>query len=132
MTDKAVFRLVHDRARSLAVDAVTRAEDGYFVTISPPTRSLDQNAKLHALLTDIVRSGFKYQGRTFSLEDWKAILVSAHGIETKHPGVVIPGLAGEFVTLREPTSKMSVERAASLITFIEAFCDQNAIPRREV
>ncbi len=117
--------------RPFAVSAVARAPLGFAVIVQPSTRSLSQNAAIHALIYDIVKARFKFRERTWNMEDWKRILSSAHDIETGHKSRVIPGLHDEFVTLYEATSKMSVPRAASFITFLKAFCDQNQIPRRE-
>ena len=44
MAEKRVFKLVHAQARRLAVETVQTAPDGYCVTVSEPTRSLEQNA----------------------------------------------------------------------------------------
>lgn len=131
MSEKATFRLVHAKSRELALQAVTKAEDGSVVTVGPPTRNLEQNAKLHALLADIVKSGFEFRGYKWDITDWKCILVSAHGIETKAPAANVVGLNGELVQLGERTSEMSVARMTSLIEFIQAFIDQNGIARRD-
>jgi hypothetical protein len=38
-----------------AIQAIKDAPDGYVVEIKEPTRKLSQNAKFHAILTDISR-----------------------------------------------------------------------------
>jgi len=50
MAEKRVFKLVHTQARRLAVEAVQTAPEGYCVTVSEPTRSLDQNAAMWPIL----------------------------------------------------------------------------------
>ncbi len=57
MTDKHIFRLAHDQAHGLALDSVKTAPEGYIVTIQEPTRTLDQNAALHAAISDIAKKG---------------------------------------------------------------------------
>jgi hypothetical protein len=125
------FRLVNDRVRANAIVAIRNAEDGSRVSISEPSRSLDQSAKFHAICRDIARSGFKWAGKPRKAEEWKAILISGHSVATGRPGEVVPGIEGEFVAIRESSARMNVSRAASLITYVLAFCDGNGIPLTE-
>ena len=54
VSDSPPFRLfVHARAREL-VAAACGAPDGYVVTVKEETRNLEQNARLRAMLADIV------------------------------------------------------------------------------
>ncbi|MDP9572425.1 UNVERIFIED_ORG: hypothetical protein J2W66_002918 [Agrobacterium larrymoorei] len=55
------------------------------------------------------------------------LLVSGHTKATQGEVDFVPGLEGEFVNIRESTSRMSVTRAASLITYALAFCDSNGV-----
>lgn len=121
-----MWRLVHQEARRRAVQGVLDAPEGYVVTIKPPTRNLDQNAKLHALLTDISKQ-VPYGGKMRSMETWKAIMVSAHAIATEEPTEVVCGIEGEFLNLRESTAKMSVARMSSLIEYATAWCASNNV-----
>ena len=50
MAEKLVFKLAHAQARRGALEAVETAPDGYCVTVSEPTRSLDQNAAMWPIL----------------------------------------------------------------------------------
>lgn len=124
---KQTFILINDRVRQNALAAFHHAEEGAVVTIGPKSRSLDQNAKLHAILTDVARSPIEWAGRRRTMEEWKAIMISGHSVATGHGGEVIPGLEGEFVAIRESSASMSVARAASLITYLLAFCDMNGV-----
>lgn len=131
MSDRQTFILINDRVRSNAFTALRNAPDGYVVTLAPKTRSSDQNAKFHAICQDIARSGMKFAGKPRDRDTWKAILISGHAVATGSAGEVLPGLEGEFVAIRESSAKMSVGRAASLITYVLAFCDMNEIPLTE-
>jgi hypothetical protein len=91
------------------------------------TRSLDQNAKFHALLEDIAKSGFKWAGKPRTAAEWKVLLVSGHAMATKEGMEVVSGLEGEFVNIRESTATMSKKRGASLIEYTQAFCATNGI-----
>jgi hypothetical protein len=119
---KRVFILAHDLARQRAIDAVGMAPEGFSVTIAEPRRNLDQNAKFHAICTDIARSGLEWAGKRRTADQWKVLLVSGHAVATKEGAEMVPGLEGEFVNVRESTALMSVRRAASLIEYALAFC----------
>lgn len=121
-----MWRLVHQEARRRAVQAVLDAQEGFVVTIKPPTRNLEQNAKLHALLGEL-SAQVPYGGKMRSIDTWKAILVSAHAIATNEPTEIVAGLEGEFFNLREATSKMSVARMSSLIEYAVAYCAMNNV-----
>lgn len=108
--------------RENACRAILLAEPGYVVTIAEPTRSGEQNAKLHALLSDLAKSPLTWAGKRRTLDEWKMLMVSAHSVATQQPGEVIPGIEGEFVAIRESTASMGVARASSLIEYVLAFC----------
>jgi hypothetical protein len=131
MTEKQKFRLINDRVRDNAMKELFRAPEGYVVTIAPPTRSSEQNAKLHAILHDLARSNLTWAGKRRKLEEWKQIMVSAHSVATGSGGEVIPGVEGEFVAIRESTAHMSVSRASSLIEYLLAFCAENGVELTE-
>jgi L-asparaginase II len=128
---KRVFRLVHAEARRRALECVSQAPEGYAVTVAEPTRNGEQNAKFHALCSDLAKSGLLWAGKRRSLEDWKAILVSGHAVATKQQGEVIPGIEGEFVAIRESTAAMSVRRSSSLIEYTLAFMAMNGVNQLE-
>ena len=127
MSDRQLFRLVHVQARAGAIKAIHDAPDGQIVTIAPPKRSLEMNAKFHALCDDIARSGFQWAGKVRSAADWKVLLVSAHAVATKDAGEIVPGIEREFVMLRESTAQMSKARGSSLIEYTVAFCAMHSI-----
>lgn len=131
MTDRQTFRLINTHVRENAAKAVRSAPEGYAVIVRPPTRTLDQNAKLHALLSDLAASPMKWAGKRRTMDEWKAITISGHSVATDHPGEVIPGIEGEFVAIRESSASMSVARAASLIDYIEAFCVSHGVELHE-
>ncbi|TWG90365.1 NinB protein [Mesorhizobium sp. J18] len=131
MGSRKTFVLINDRVRNNALEAVRYAAEGYVVTIAQPTRSSEQNAKLHALLSDLARSDLKWAGKRRSMEEWKALIISGHAVATKQGGEVVPGLEGEFVAIRESSASMSVSRAASLIEYLTAFCVANGVELRE-
>lgn len=124
---KKQFILAHPVARQRAIDAVRDAPDGYAVTVSEPARNLEQNAKFHAICTDLSRSGLQWMGKERSAAQWKVLLVSGHAVATKEEVEMVPGLEGEFVNVRESTALMSKRRGSSLIEYSIAFAASHGI-----
>ena len=95
--------------RQMAVQTVLSAPDGYyFQPPKEPTRSLDANAKLHAMLGDISRQQ-RWMGQQLSIDDWKRLLVDAWARqEGGHSARVVPSLDGQgVVTLGAQTRNMA-------------------------
>lgn len=126
MTDTRHFRLVHDEARQRAIQAIKDAPDGYLCKIRPPTRSLDQNAKLHALFSDLAEQCTHF-GRKLTADQWKVLMISGHSIATGLGADMIPGLEGEYVNVRESSANMTVARMSSLIEYIHAYMAEHAV-----
>lgn len=114
-------------ARQRAVEAVIHAPEYYVVTISEPSRTLDQSAKFHAICTDLAKSSLVWAGKPRTAEQWKLLLISGHSIATKQGADMVPGLENEFVNLRESTASMSKARLSSLIEYALAFCAHHGV-----
>lgn len=121
------YILVHDEARRRAVQAVQDAPHGYAVIIKPATRSLEMNAKFHAMCSEIAKSGITWAGKARTPDQWKVLLVSGHAVATKEACEVLPGLEGEFINIRESTALMSKKRGSSLIEYTAAFMAANEV-----
>ena len=83
--------------------------------ITPPTRSLDQNARLWAMLSDVARS-VVWHGRTLSSDEWKCIFSAALKRQD-----VVPGIDGGFVVMAQSTSQMTIKEMTDLQELITAF-----------
>ena len=129
--NRRVFVLAHDAARRAATRAIEEAPEGYVVEVRPRTRNLEQNAKFHAICSDMARAGAEWAGKARTAEQWKVLLVSGHSVATQGSAEIIPGIEGEFVNIRESTALMSKARAASLISYATAYCADKGIPLRE-
>ena len=79
------------------------------------TRTLDQNAKMWAVLTDIAKQ-VEWYGQMLKPEEWKHIL-SASLKKQK----AVPGIDGGFVVHGLSTSKMTVSEMRDLIELSHAF-----------
>ena len=122
---KQIFILAHQQARRNAIAAIEAAPENYRVEIRQRTRSLDQNAKFHAICFDLARAGIEWAGKQRTTDEWKVLLVSAHAVATKEGAEIVPGLEGEFVNIRESTARMTKARSSSLIEYATAWCALN-------
>lgn len=116
-----LFKL-NPTSRPYAVECVQNAPDGYVVKVNEPTRSLDQNAKFHAICHDLERLRAVWAGKPRKAPEWKVLLVSGHAVATKLGAEIVPGLEGEFVNIRESTARMTKARSSSLIEYTLAWC----------
>jgi len=125
--EKMIFRFVHKEARRRAAEFCMTSPDGTIAEFKDASRTLDQNAKFHAICSDVAKSGAKWMGKMRTADQWKVLFVSGHAIATGLGAEVIPGLEGEFVNIRESTAKMSKKRGSSLIEYVLAWCAENDI-----
>ena len=85
------------------------------LTIEQEKRSLPQNSKLWAMLSEVSQQ-VKWHGEKLSPEDWKHIFSAALKKQR-----IVPGIDSGFVVLSQSTSKMNVSEMADLIELIFAF-----------
>jgi hypothetical protein len=95
--------------------AMTFAGHRMVVEVKQEKRSLAQNARLWAMLTDISRQ-VDWYGQKLTPEDWKHIFTAALK-KTR----AVPGIDGGIVVLGQSTSKMTKAEMAELQTLMEAF-----------
>lgn len=97
------------------------------------TRSLEQNAMLHAICEDIARQR-QWAGRWIDKEGWKRLLVDAWArSENRQQGDLVPSLDGaSVVNLAVQTRTMSIGDMADLITFAQAWAIDNDVALRDV
>ncbi len=120
MAEKRVFKMVHAQARRGALEAVQNAPDGYCVTVSEPTRSLDQNAAMWPLLqafADQLQWPVNGQMVWMTADEWKDVLSAAFRRECVR---VAMGLEGGMVMLGSRTSKFGVREMSDFIEFLHA------------
>lgn len=116
-----IFRLVHATARQRAQEAVKSAPDGYVVRISEPSRTLEQNDALHAILTDISKS-WQWAGMWLTVEEWKRLMVAAWMRATGRNVRLVPALDGQgFDALYQRTSKLGKAEMSELLDFVQAW-----------
>lgn len=123
--DKRTFKLVHVTARRLAVREVETAPDGYCVTVSEPTRSLDQNAAQWPYL-----AGFAQQKQLcingamqwVTDDDWKDVLTACWNGEMR-----MAAFDGKVIMLPQRTSTMGKKVFSEWLEFLIAMAAQSGV-----
>jgi hypothetical protein len=95
--------------------------------VKPSTRSVEQNALLHALLTDISKQ-VVWAGSKRSPTIWKRLLVAAWCRAHNEQVELLPAIDGHGVDIVfRRTSQMTSGEITSLIDFIHAWCNENGV-----
>ena len=122
---KRVYIMAHESARRNAIQAVQDAPDGYAVTISEPTRSLDQNAAQWPYL-----AGFAEQKQLcvngvmqwVTDEDWKDVLTGCWQGEMR-----MAVFDGKVIMLPQRTSSMGKKVFSDWLEFLIAMAAQSGV-----
>lgn len=120
MTGNTII-LAGPEQQQLAQAAIRAAPLGSVVTIKPPKRTLDQNALLWAMLTDVSRQC--PEGRRYTPKTWKCMFMHACGHEVQF----IPGLSGEPFPIGFRSSKLDKRQMAELIDWISAYGAEHGV-----
>ena len=117
--------VLNDRpARAQAHDLIERAPPGTRIEFKGARRSLPQNDRLWAMLTDISRQRDHY-GRKYPAEIWKLLFMDAcHKGKTRY----IPTLDDRSVIPAQQSSRdLSKDEMSELIEFIAAWGAENGV-----
>lgn len=97
------------------------------LTIGEPTRTDDQNAKLHAMLSDVAKQA-EWAGNKRGITVWKRLMVASWLRAENEAVQILPALDGHGVDIIfEPTSKMSKKQVSSLLEYVYAWGAHNNI-----
>ena len=107
--------------RALACDLIQRAPADAVVTIKEATRSLDANAKMWAMISDISRA--KPEGRAHTPEVWKCLFMAACGHSVRFE----MGLDGQPFPVGFHSSRLSKRQFADLIETIYEYGSRHNI-----
>lgn len=117
---KKTLRLINDAVRTMAKGYCDSVDEGWVVTFSEPSRTLDQNADQWPYL-DAFSKGLVWtvngQPCRLSPDEWKDILTAAFMGETVR---IAPGLNGGMVVLGARTSKFSKRQFSEWLEFLHA------------
>jgi hypothetical protein len=122
------LQVLHSEAdREMVLEWIRKARLKSRVEIRGPRRTLPQNDKMWAMLTDIVKQKKTINERTFNTEQWKSIFMQALGIEMK--GETLPTIDGRdwFVVDTFSSSKLSEQEMSDLIEFMFAWGAENNV-----
>lgn len=107
--------------RDLAKRMIDVAPLGAVVTIREATRTNDQNAKMHAMLSDISRA--KPEGRRHTPEVWKSLVMHACG----HAVQFEIGLNGQPFPTGFRSSRLTVAQMSDLIEWIYQYGAEHGV-----
>ncbi len=122
---KVALILTNKAVRDQAKHWIDKAPDRAVFTLTGAKRTIPQNARMWAMLTDIARQAV-WAGKKRTTADWKdiftaALLSAEDGLE------VVPGLNGGFVLLGLHTSELDTADHSGLTTLMEAWGAQNGV-----
>ena len=108
--------------RARAHRLIDMAPDRAVLNIAAPKRTLDQNAKMHAMLSDVARA--KPMGRNLPTETWKALFMNAAGFTCSFE----PTLDGQgVIPLGFKSSALNKAEFSDLIEAIYAFGAEHGV-----
>jgi len=120
---RALLRIDGPVTRARAMRLMERVPEGTRVEFKGARRTLPQNDKMWAMLSEIARQK-THCGRRYTADQWKAIFMHAMGQET----VFVPSLDGEtFFPIGWRSSDLSKTEMSELIEFIQSWGAQNGV-----
>ncbi|QHJ75938.1 MAG: hypothetical protein [Caudoviricetes sp.] len=124
---RALLILSNQAVRQRAIHWIKNVPDGTRVVFKEPKRTLPQNDRMWAMLTEISRKAL-LGGQKYEPDEWKCIFLDALGQEMKF----LPKLSGQgFLPLGHRSSELSVREMSELMELMEAWCAQNHIALTE-
>lgn len=119
--------LSNSTVRARAINWIKNVPDGTRVEFKEPKRTLPQNDRMWAMLTEISRKAL-LGGQKYEPDEWKCIFLDALGQEMKF----LPKLSGQgFLPLGHRFSELSVSEMSQLMELMEAWCAQNGVTLTE-
>jgi len=112
---RALVIIRTDADRNRVATWAQNVQPGSRVEFKAPRRSLDQNSRLWAMLTEVAHQ-VDWYGQKLTPEDWKDVFTAA-----LRRARVVPGIDGGFVPLGMRTSDMSKDEMSALFELIAAF-----------
>jgi hypothetical protein len=120
---RAVLILINDTIRAKAVRWAQVMPPGTRVEFKAPQRTLPQNARLWAMLTDIATQKTHF-GMRYVADDWKVIFLHALGREARF----VPALDGDgFIPIGQSSSDLSIVEMSDMIECMFAWGARNGV-----
>ena len=116
-----VVRSAEDRAR--ASSWAKKAPSGTRIEFKASKRTLPQNDRMWAMLTDVAQQA-EHNGRRYTPDQWKVLFMHACGREVQF----IPSLDGStFIPWGQHSSDLSKEEMSELMEFIAAWGAEHGV-----
>jgi hypothetical protein len=120
--------LWNDATRAKAIDWIRRAPKETRVVFQGPKRTLPQNDRMWAMLTDLSEQ-LLWHGQRLSTEDWKQVMLASLKQEMR----IVPNIHGDgFVQLGRSSSDLSKEEMGDLMTIMEAFAARYGVKFKDM
>lgn len=124
---RALLILSNPAVRERAIAWIKNAPDFTRVEFKEPKRTVPQNDRMWAMLTEIATKAL-LGGKRYSTGEWKCIFLDALGQEMKF----LPKLEGNgFVPIGHRSSDLSVREMSDLMELMTAWCANNGISLSE-
>ena len=123
---RALITLITDTDRAKASSWVSKAPPGTRLEFKRPRRSLPQNDRLWATLTEVAE--LRPGGRIYPPDIWKCLFMAAWRKDLE----MYPALDGDALIPVYHSSDLGKGECAELIEFIQAWCAQHEIPLSEI
>lgn len=109
--------------RKRAADWCMKAPAGTRIEFKAAKRTLDQNSRMWAMLTDVATQA-THMGNRYTSDQWKILFLHACGREVQF----LPGLDGKtFLPWGQSSSDLSKQEMSDLMEFIAAWGAENGI-----
>lgn len=123
---RAVLVLHNDALRAKAAHWIARAPKETRVTFQGPKRTLPQNDKMWAMLTEVAEQA-TWAGKKRTPTDWKDLFTAAVKMAGDGKLEAVNGLEGGLMILGLHTSEMDAAEMAELIEYMTAWGAQNGV-----
>lgn len=125
MPERRTYRLVHAEARRRAVQDAQTAPDGWCVTVSESTRTLEQNAAQWPYLEGFARQKelcINGVMQRVTSDDWKDVLTGCWNGEMR-----MAAFDGKVIMLPQRTSTMGKRVFSEWLEFLIAMAAQSGV-----
>ena len=120
---RALLVLNDSRERAKAAAWIAKAPPGTRVEFKGPKRTIPQNDRMWAMLTDVATQ-LPWHGIKLTADDWKLIFLDALKREVR----MVPNIDGNgFVNLGRSSSDLSKAEMGDLMELIAAFGANNGV-----
>jgi len=120
---RATLVLNSPASRFKAVHWIGRAPDGTRVEFKASKRSIPQNDRMWAMLTDLAEQ-LTWHGKRMTADDWKLVMLDG----LKRELCIVPNIDGTgFVNLGRSSSDLSKQEMTDLMELIAAFGAQHGV-----